>query len=121
MALLKEDTMKTLIMKIVGYDEASQSLEVAFASDQTASQDPSTYPAFAYQPMTMWPDVADVQTIMRNLAVAGMWQAEQQAKKEAFVADPAKVAALAALVGQTIEYPVSELVTPSIYQNEVQL
>ena len=113
--------MKTLIMKIVGYDEASNSLEVAFASDETASQDPTTYQASAYQPLTMWPDVTDIETIKRNIAVAGMWQAEQQAKKESFVADQAKVDALKALVGQEVKYPVSELIAPPTYQNEVQL
>ena len=113
--------MNILKMKIVSFDESSQSLEVAFASDETSSQNPSDYSAFAYQPLIMWPDVTDVNEIKKRIAVAGMWQAEQQAKKEAFNADPNKVAALKALIGQEFEYSVSDLVTPPTYQNEVQL
>jgi hypothetical protein len=105
--------MNTLKMKITGYDEESNSLLVAFASDDTMSQDPTAYPSYAYQPLTMWPDVTDIETLKKNIAVAGMWQAEQQAKKEAFVADPAKIAEYKALVGQEVEYPISELLPPA--------
>lgn len=105
--------MNTLKMKITGYDEESNSLLVAFASDDTASQDPTAYPSYAYQPLTMWPNVTDIETLKKNIAVAGMWQAEQQAKKEAFISDPAKIDAYKALVGQEIEYPISELLPPA--------
>jgi hypothetical protein len=51
-----------------------------------------------------------------------MWQAEQQAKKEAFIADPAKIAAYRALVGQEIEYSVDSLLSnEDVYPNEVIL
>jgi hypothetical protein len=105
--------MNTLKMKITGYDEESNSLLVAFASDNTASQDPTAYPSYAYQPLTMWPDVTDINILKKNIAVAGMWQAEQQAKKEAFIANPAKIAEYKALVGQEIEYSVSDLMPPA--------
>ena len=100
-------------MKITGYDEESNSLLVAFASDDTASQNPESYPSLAYQPLTMWPDVTDIDILKKNIAVAGMWQAEQQAKKEAFISDPSKIAAFKSLVGQEIEYSISELLPPA--------
>lgn len=101
--------MNTLKMKITGYDEDSNSLLVAFASDITLSSNPESYPSLAYQPLTMWPDITDIDTLKKNIAVAGIWQAEQQAKKEAFIADPIKIAEYNALVGQEIEYSISEL------------
>lgn len=105
--------MNTLKMKITGYDEESNSLLVAFASDDTTSQDPSVYQSYAYQPLTMWPDVTDIDILKKNIAVSGMWQAEQQAKKEAFISDPSKIDAFKALVGQEIEYSISELLPPA--------
>jgi hypothetical protein len=105
--------MNTLKMKITGYDEESNSLLVAFASDDTAFQNPESYPSLAYQPLTMWPDVTDIDTLKKNIAVSGMWQVEQQAKKEAFIANPAKIAEYKALVGQEIEYNISDLIPPA--------
>jgi hypothetical protein len=104
--------MNTLIMKINGYDEASNSLLVSFASDTTKFQDPSQYPSFAYQPYSMWPDVADPNEVAKRIAAAGIWQAQQQAIKEAFIADQSKEKAYKALVGQTISFAVSDLVSP---------
>lgn len=117
MEWLKGKNMNTLKMKITGYDEDSNSLLVSFASDDTASQDPSTYPSYAYQPLTMWPDVNNIENLKKSIAVAGMWQAEQQAKKEAFIADPNKIAAYKALVGTETTYLISDLV-PQQQDNE---
>jgi hypothetical protein len=89
-------------MKINGYDETSGSLLISFASDKTKSQNPEDYPSMAFQPQTMFPDVTDPAQIPEKLAAAGLWQAEQQAIKEAFFEDPTKVAAFKAMVGQNI-------------------
>lgn len=105
--------MNYVKLKITGYEEESNSLLVSFASDTTASADPDSYPSFAFQPLTMWPDVNDLEQIKFNLAVAGMWHAQQQADREAFIADEQRVNALKALVGQEIQYPVSELLPSS--------
>ena len=102
--------MNSVNMKVVGYDEESHSLLVSFASDQTKSQDPETYPAMAFQPISMWPDIHDVVEIKRRIAAAGMYHVRQQESKEAFVDNPNRVAALKSLVGQSFTYQVSDLV-----------
>lgn len=104
--------MQYIKMKIVGFDETSYSLLASYASDETKSQDPSDYPAYAYQPMNMWPDVNDPEVIKERLAVAGVHIAQNQAREEQFVADPTKIAQYKAMVGSVVEYPVSQLIPP---------
>lgn len=99
-------------MKIKGYEEASNSLIVSFASDETQSQDPSNYTDYAYQPMTMWPDITDPTEIKKRIAQSGIVLAEQQKIKEVFVLNPTQVNAYKNMVGQTIEYSMSELIPP---------
>lgn len=101
--------MDKVRMKITGYDEASHSLLVCFASDTTKSQDPADYPSYAFQPMTMWPDVTDPEEIKKRIAVAGMHHAQMQEAKEKFVADPQRVKAFKAMAGQTHDFTVVEL------------
>jgi hypothetical protein len=96
-------------MKIVGYDENSHSLLVSFASDTTKFQDPTQYPILSYQPYTMFPDVTDVTQIPKLIAAAGMWQAQIQETKEAFISDPTKESAYKNMVGQTLSYNVTDL------------
>ena len=101
--------MDKVRMKIMGYDEASHSLLVSFASDTTKSQDPADYPAYAFQPLTMWPDVTDPNEIKKRIAMAGMHHAQMQEAKENFVADPQRVNAFKAMAGQVQEFTVDEL------------
>jgi len=105
--------MNSVKFKIKSYDEATNSLVISFASDTTASQDPEAYTAYAFQPLTMWPDVTDIAELKKNLAKAGMHHAQMQEAKEKFVADPARVAEFKALVGQTHEFTVAELTVAS--------
>ena len=107
--------MDKVKMKITGYDEASHSLLVAFASDTTQSQDPSSYPSQAFQPLTMWPDVTDANELRKRLAVTGMHHVQIQEAKEKFVADAQRVAELKAMVGQTHEFTVDELTSVDLY------
>jgi hypothetical protein len=102
--------MNTLKMKIVGFDEDSKSLLVSFASDQNASSNPEDYPAYAYQPSTMWPGVTDTEEIKFRLAYAGMYMAEQQAIKERLDADDDAINTLRSLVGSESVYVVNELI-----------
>jgi hypothetical protein len=101
--------MDKVRMKIMGYDEASHSLLVSFASDATKSQDPAAYPTYAFQPITMWPDITNPEEIKKRIAMAGMHHAQMQEAKEKFVADPQRVAAFKEMVGQTQEFTVNEL------------
>lgn len=104
--------MNTVYIKIHSYEEASGSLLVSFASDTTASQDPDDYQHYAFQPLNMWPDVTDYEEIKRRIAVAGMYHAEQQAREEAFNADPIRVEQIKNLVGQLRSYSVVDLLPP---------
>ena len=101
--------MQTLKMKIHSYDDVSHSLVVSYASDETASSDPDAYTSYAYQPMTMWPDITDAQEIKKRLAHSGIYMAEQQKLKEQYVTDEARINALKALVGTVTEYSITEL------------
>jgi hypothetical protein len=105
--------MNSVKFKIKSYDEDTNSLVVSFASDTTASQDPEAYTAYAFQPLNMWPDLTDISEIKKQLAKAGMYHAQLQEAKEKFVADPVRIAAFKALVGQTHEFTVAELINNS--------
>ena len=105
-------------MKIVGFDENSKALLVSFASDTTRSQDPTTYEAFAYQPMNMWPDVTDVTKIPQLIATAGMYQAQVQANNEALANNTTLINEYKAMVGQSYSFPISVLVQPSNTSND---
>lgn len=96
-------------MKITGYDETNHSLLVSFASDTTKSQNPADYPSYAFQPLTMWPDVTDPNEIKKRIAITGMHHAQMQEAKEKFAADPKRVSAFKAMVGQTHDFTVNEL------------
>jgi hypothetical protein len=101
--------MNSIKFKIQGYDEASNSLLVSFASDTTASTDPAAYTAYAFQPMTMWPDVTDTEEIKKRIAMAGMHHAKLQEAKEKLTANPQQVNQFKSMVGQTHEFPVADL------------
>jgi hypothetical protein len=115
--------MNTLRFKITGYDEESHSLLVSFASDETISQDPSNYQSYAYQPMTMWPDITNIDEIKKRIAQAGIYMAEQQKIKEQFVADDVRIKAFKEMIGETFEFKIEDITTPAeplpLYDNEV--
>ncbi len=104
--------MNTLFMKIHSYEESSGSLVVSFASDETQSQNPEDYTAYAFQPIHMWPGVTDIDEIKKRIAVAGMYHAEQQAREEAFNVDEARILELKNLAGQVRSYAIDDLVPP---------
>lgn len=113
--------MKTLYMKIHSFDELSSSLIVSFASDTTQHQDPDQYPGYAFQPIYMWPDIDDPQEIKKRIAISGMHHAEQQEKKEKFVADPAKIQQYKDMVGKQVSYETVELLPPQPVSNEQEI
>lgn len=105
--------MEKIKLKIRDFDEASNSLIVAFGCDDTHDSVLDTCPALAYQP-TMFPDINDPEEILRRIAFSGISLVEQQKAKDAFAADTNKVNVYKALVGQSFEFSVSELLTPTI-------
>jgi hypothetical protein len=114
--------MSNLYMKIVGFDEPSNSLLVSFASDETKSQNPEDYGVLAFQPATMWPGVNDLTEIKKRIAVAGMYNASVQATVEKLSADTARIEALKSLVGQLETYSVNELTNSlETFGNEVAI
>lgn len=115
--------MNTLKMKIVGYDELSNSLIVNFASDETKSSNPEDYPSYAYQPISMWPDITDVNEIKKRIAHAGIHMAQQQKVQETFVDNTELLNSIKALVGIEEEYQVDQLINTIIGlgENEVSI
>lgn len=101
--------MNKVKFKITGYDDISNSVIVSFASDTTEKQDPEAYAPVALQPLNMWPDVTDINELKKRIAMSGMYQAQRQEEEEKFKADPSRIEALKALVGQTHEFTVEEL------------
>lgn len=105
--------MEKVKMKITGYDEDSNSLLVSFASDTTKSDDPSDYPSYAFQPLTMWPDISDPNEIKKRIAVAGIYHVTLQEAEEKFIADPDRINAFKSMVGQTYAFSTDELAIPA--------
>jgi len=101
--------MKTLKMKVLSYEDQTDSLIVSFASSDNLSQDPDNYQGYAYQPANMWPDVNDIEDIKQRIAQSGLYVAEQQKRREILQADPVKKLALRSLVGNTFEYTFDSL------------
>jgi hypothetical protein len=98
--------MKKLFMKICDYEESSGSLIVRFASDETKSQNPDDYSAYAYQPANMFPDITDAEIIKKRLAIAGKYLAEQQKIKEDLKNSPQRIEEFKAMINSLNEYNV---------------
>ena len=110
--------MNTIKMKIVGFEQNSGSVLVAFASDETISPDPADYQAVAIQ----IDSADDIETIKRKLAATGLQTVYAQVRKEKTVVNHDRLGEIVALIGQEISYPVSDFEAPAEdYRNEVQL
>lgn len=96
-------------MKVLSYDDTTDSLVVSFASSDNLSQNPDDYQGFAYQPANMWPDAIDVEDIKQRIAQSGLYVVEQQKRREVLQNDPVKKLALRSLVGNTFEYAFDDL------------
>jgi hypothetical protein len=114
--------MNTIKMKILSFNANSGHLQVSFASDVTNSQDPADYNSYAYHLPTMWPDLTDPVEIQRRIAMSGVSIANNQKAQEDLEANTARVEFYQSLVGQTAEYSLTDLFTPSsdtIPSNEI--
>ena len=105
--------MTSLKMKVVGFEEASNSLLIAFASDETASNNPENYTAFAYQPIDMWPGVTNAEQLKKNIAITGISHTTQQTLREQNPASEELVAELKSWVGQTFTFDANDLTVPA--------
>jgi hypothetical protein len=103
--------MNTIKLKVRGFDEDSQSLLISFGCDESHSESLDNCQVLAYQP-TMWPDIADPLEVLKRIAFSGIHIVEMQKIKDQFAADESKVNAYKGLVGETFEFPVSELLAP---------
>ena len=101
--------MKTLKMKVLSYEDSTDSLIVSFASTDTLSQNPEDYQAMAYQPANMWPDITDLEEIKKRIATSGVYVTDQQKNREQLATNPTRKLELKSLVGQTFQYNISDL------------
>lgn len=114
--------MNKIKYKIKEYDEHSGSIIVAFCSDETATNNPEDYPAFAMQPIETYPDITDIEILKKKIAEEGVALAQQAKKSEQAKANTEMQNKWKALVGQTFEYNVADLYAPqteAIFANEV--
>ena len=76
----------------------------------------------AFQP-SMYPDITDPQTLIKTIAITGLTIVDQQKKMDSWRQNQTNLEALKALVGQTIEYNVSDIapVPPSQTLSEVSV
>jgi hypothetical protein len=102
--------METVKLKIIDFDEVSQSLIVSFASDTTEYSDPVNYQSYAFQPAQLWPDVTDAEEIKFLLAQAGYNLIKQQEKKEMYSKNLLLIESIKNLIGQEAQYTASEII-----------
>lgn len=97
--------MSTIKVKIVGYDEPSNSVLVSYASNETQSQDPADY-----QPVAIQVNAADdIENIKRNLAVMGIQVVRTQVNAERMTNNQDKVNQIKELIGQEFSFAESDL------------
>jgi hypothetical protein len=101
--------METIKLKIQDFDSNNISILVSVASDETNSNNPDDYDAVSYSPITMWPDETDTNKILRNLAYANLYNAEQQKMKENLSDSDPRIQWLESIKGKTFEFNVEEL------------
>lgn len=98
--------MQSIKMKIHGYDEASKTMTVSFASDDNL-QGPEAYTPLAYQ--THFFQETDPNEILKKIAKSGLSIAQTQRLQETRDENPAADAVFQSLVGQTLEYTLDDL------------
>jgi hypothetical protein len=116
--------MNKIKFKIKRYDEDSNSIIVAFCSDETATNNPEDYGEYAMQPSLQYPEITDLETIKKKIAEEGIYLAEMAKKDEDAKANTTAINNLKSIVGQTFEYNVADVQSISTeasvnYINEV--
>lgn len=101
----------SVVVKIYQYEEATNSLIVAFNSADS-SVDIDTRPKLAYQPTMFENDTPE--NILKQIAKSGVSIVEQQNKQDAFKQDQSSVDAYKGFVGQTLSYAVADLYSADV-------
>lgn len=73
--------MKKIKMKIVEWDDSTMNLVVKFSSDDLSKPIDEQTP-LCYQPLTMFPNISNVDEIIKRLAVSGIHICEIEKIKE---------------------------------------
>lgn len=95
-------------MKIVDWDQENLNLIVKFSSDDMLKNVDDATP-LAYQPITMFPGIDDVEEIAKRLAVSGIHVCEMEKTKEEALQNLQLKNDIGSLVGKTLEYDVDYL------------
>jgi len=116
--------MNKIKYKIKRYDEDSNSIIVSFSSDETATNNPDDYQEYAIQPIEMYPDITDMETLKKKIAEQGIGLANLAKREEDAKANTTMQNNWKALVGQTFEYNTSDVESTSTevtYTNEINV
>lgn len=111
--------MDKIKFKIKEYDADTNSIIVAFSSDETATNNPDDYEAYAFQPIADYPDITDIEDLKKRIAEQGIALAEVHKKHEDAATNTTMQNKWKALVGQTFEYNVSDVVGTSSSNGQV--
>jgi hypothetical protein len=108
--------MNKVKMKVVAYEEESKSLIIAFASDETLSNNPDDYAKIAYQPTQMWPGEINAEQLKKNIALTGLSHTAQQAMRERAPVPEELIVEMKSWVGQTFTFNSEDLTVPAPLQ-----
>jgi hypothetical protein len=100
--------MEKITMKVVDWDESSMSLIVKFNSDINETNIDQATP-LAYQPMSMFPNVEDINEVVKRVAVSGIHLCEMRSIEEQNRKNEEKLQKFRQLKDQTFEFTVDEL------------
>ena len=116
--------MNKIKFKIKEYDEDTNSILVSFSSDETATNNPDDYQAVAIQPVSEYPDETDIEVLKKKIAQQGIGMADLYKREEDAANNTTMINKWKALVGQTFEYNVSDVVDSAdevTYNNEINV
>ena len=105
-------------MKIVDYDVGSNSIIVAFASEN-AKNPIDSYPKCAYQP-TMFNSPNDPEKVFENIARAGIHISQQQDKEDNFKAEQVLENKYKQYIGKVLEFDTETLIASADQTIEVK-
>jgi hypothetical protein len=109
--------MEKITMKVVGWDESTLSLIIKFNSDINESSIDDCV-ELAYQPMSMFPNVENMEELLKRVAVGGIHLCEMRAIEEQNRKNEEKIQNFRDLKGQTFEFDVEHLLNMDRQMNE---